>query len=58
LSLSHDTLVMIDDLNLVGVSVSPNETETPLVVDPYAMLPPSLSVQGFQTIPRRRGQIS
>jgi len=57
LSLRHKLLVIVDDLNLVGVAVPPNETKTPLIVDPYAMGSLSFPAQCFQMITRRCGQI-
>jgi hypothetical protein len=49
--------VIVDDLNLVCVSISPNETKTPLIVDPDAMRSLSFPAQCFQTISRRCRQI-
>jgi hypothetical protein len=42
--------VIIHDLNLVGVSFAPNETQTPLIVDPHTVLPFSITVQRFEPI--------
>jgi hypothetical protein len=50
-------LVIIDDLNFVGVSFAPRETKTPLVVDPHAVATLSFPAQCFQTITWRRHQI-
>jgi len=50
--------VIIDDLNVVGVSVKPNKAETPLIVDSYAMLSLPIAAQSFQTIPWRRYQVT
>jgi hypothetical protein len=50
--------VIIHDLNFVSISVAPNEAKTPLVVNSDTVLPLSLAAQGFQTVTRRRCQIS
>jgi hypothetical protein len=50
--------VIVDDRNIVRVSMAPDKAKTPLVVYPYAVLSLSFSMQRFQTIPRRRCQIS
>jgi hypothetical protein len=50
--------VIIHDLDIVCVPFAPNEADTPLVVDPDAVLPLSVAVQGFQAISRRRYQVS
>jgi len=50
--------VIIHDLDIVCVPLEPNEAETPLVVDPNAVLSLSVAVQGFQTIAGRRHQVS
>jgi hypothetical protein len=50
--------VIIHDLDIVCVPFTPNEAETPLVIDPNAVLSLSVAVQGFQTISRRRHQVS
>jgi hypothetical protein len=50
--------MIIDDFDLVSVSVPPSETKTPLVVDPNAMVPLSFPLQSFQTIARRCSQIA
>jgi hypothetical protein len=50
--------VIIDDLNIVRIAFSPNETETPLVIDPNAILARSVAMQRFQAISWWRPQIS
>jgi hypothetical protein len=50
--------MIVHDLNLIGVSLVPNEAETPLVVDPYAVLPFSITVQRFQSVSRRCRHVS
>jgi hypothetical protein len=51
-------LVVVYDLNLVGISIPPNEAETPLLVDSHAVFSLSVPVQCFQAIPRWRCKIS
>jgi hypothetical protein len=50
--------VVVHDLDVVGISVTPYKTKTPLVVDPDTVLPLPLAAQGFQTVSRRRCQIA
>jgi hypothetical protein len=49
--------MIVDDLNVVGVPFAPDKAKTPLVVDPNAVLPLSVTVQSFQAISRRRHQV-
>jgi hypothetical protein len=51
-------LVIIHNLRFVRVPFPPNKTETPLVVDPNAVLPLPVAAQCLQPIPRRRCQIA
>src|SRR5260370_35316652 len=46
--------VIIDDFHVVTMPVAPNETNPPLLVDPYGVLPLPVTSQGFQLIPSRR----
>jgi hypothetical protein len=50
--------VIVHDLDLVGVSVVPDEAHTPLIVDPHAVLPPSLARERLETIARWCPQIA
>jgi len=50
--------VIIHDFDLVRVALAPYETYPPLVINPNAVLPFSVSAQAFQPIPRWRGQIA
>jgi hypothetical protein len=34
----EDRLVVVDDLDFVGMAILPNETDSPLIVDPNAEL--------------------
>jgi len=50
--------VIVHDLSVVRVPVPPSKAETPLVIDPNAVLPLAIAAQGFQSIPRRRRQVA
>jgi hypothetical protein len=49
--------MIIHDLNVIRVCFSPNKAETPLIVDPDAVLSSSIAVQQFQPISRRSSQV-
>jgi hypothetical protein len=49
--------MIIYNFNFAGVSASPYKTDSPLLVNPDAMLPLSLALQSFQPISRRNHQI-
>ena len=38
-------LVVIDDLDVEGVTVPPNETDPKLIIDPNAVLPHSIALE-------------
>jgi hypothetical protein len=44
--------MIINDLNLVGAILGPNETDAPLLVDPDAVLASSVPAKQLQTISR------
>ena len=48
--------MIIDDFHVITMPVAPNETNPPLLVDPYGVLPLPVTSQGFQLIPWRRRQ--
>src|SRR3954464_1072604 len=50
------TSVIVHDLDLFCASVSPSETQAPLIVDADAVLAGAIPVQGLQAIAGRRGQ--
>ena len=50
--------MVVDDFNLVSVSLSPHEADTPLIVDPNAMLAFSIPVKSFEPIPGWRREIT
>ena len=51
-------LVIVHNLNFVSVALSPHEAETPLLVNPNAMLPLSVAMQCFQAIAGRSSQVA
>jgi hypothetical protein len=50
--------VVVHDLNVVGISITPHKTKTPLVVDSDTVLPLPLAAQGLQTVPWWRCRIA
>jgi hypothetical protein len=52
--LAHDSpLMVVDNLNVIDVSISPDETDSPLVVYPYDVLSLPLAGQCLESIPGR-----
>jgi hypothetical protein len=51
-------LVIVHDLDFVNVALSPHEAETPLVVNPNAILPFAIPMQCLQAIAGRSCQIA
>jgi hypothetical protein len=49
--------VVIDNLNVMSVPGSPAEADTPLLVDPDAMLSLSVPTKSLQAVARRDSQI-
>ena len=45
--------MIVDDLDIVGITVSPEEADAPLVVDPNAVGSGAIALQGFQLVARR-----
>ena len=50
-------VVVVDNLDVVGVPISPCKADTPAVIDSNAILSCSIPCQLFQTIGRRKLQI-
>jgi hypothetical protein len=50
--------VVIHDLNVVRISISPHEAKPPLVIDPDAVLALPVTTQSFQTVAGRCCQIA
>jgi len=49
--------MIIRNLHVVGVSVAPHKTDTPLVVDAYTVLPRTVTFQLMNSVTRRHFQI-
>jgi hypothetical protein len=49
--------VIVNDLNIVGVGSFPAKADSPLIIDPNAVLPLSIAAELLKTIPRRNAQI-
>jgi hypothetical protein len=49
--------MVVDDLDVVPVTVSPDEAQAPLVVDSNAVLPRAISLQGFEPVSGKRSEI-
>lgn len=49
--------MIVDNLDLVGMAVLPHETDPPLVIDPDAMLPLSVTSQCLESIAWRHPQV-
>ena len=49
--------MIVDNLDLPGVTVTPNDVDTPLLVDANAMLPKSVVTKSFQPVAGRYPQI-
>jgi hypothetical protein len=50
--------VVIDNFQILGPAVAPHEADTPLIVDPDAVLARPIAPQGLKPIPGRRAQIA
>jgi hypothetical protein len=51
-------LVIVDNLDIVGIAVVPTKTEPPLVIDANAVLAFSVGSQRFQSVSGRARHIS
>ena len=49
--------MVVDDLNVKGIVSFPPKANSPLIVDSNAVLSCALSLQSFQSVPRRRSKI-
>ncbi|CCV14187.1 hypothetical protein MESS4_650011 [Mesorhizobium sp. STM 4661] len=49
--------MVVDDLHVFGTGSGPSETDTPLVVDAYRMLPGAASFQSFEVVSGRRSKV-
>lgn len=50
--------MVIDDLNLVSVSLPPDKTDPPLVANPDAVLPLAIAMKRFEPIAGRRREVA
>jgi hypothetical protein len=50
--------MVIGDFDLFRPSVAPDEANTPLIVDPDAVLPSAIPFQGLKVVARGRPQIA
>ena len=49
-------LVIIDDFHIIAMAITPNKTDSPLIIDTNRVLPFPTASQCFQLISRRRSQ--
>jgi len=49
--------VVIGYLNIVGITVTPSEADAPLIVDPNAVLPSTISFELLKSVPWWQPQI-
>src|SRR5688500_6379247 len=49
--------VIVGDLDVVGIALAPDEADTPLIVDPNAVLPAAIALQSLHAVARRHAQI-
>lgn len=49
--------MIVNDLDLMRIARIPDEADPPLIVDPDAVLPSSISLQFLQPIPERNPKI-
>jgi hypothetical protein len=49
--------MIVRNFHIVGVTIHPPEANAVLVIDPYRMLPASISLQGMQIEPGPRTKI-
>jgi hypothetical protein len=49
--------MVVDYLNIFGISINPTETNAKLIVNANAMLTGTVPFQQFQMIPRRISQV-
>jgi hypothetical protein len=49
--------VVVDEFDIISTSVLPREADSPLVVDPDAVLPPSVALERLEAVARRNPQV-
>jgi hypothetical protein len=50
--------VVVNDFNLVRISISPYEADAPLIIDSNAVLALAIAAQAFEPVSSRSGQIA
>jgi hypothetical protein len=55
--ISPSVLVVIHNLNVMRIAVTPREADAPLVIDSNAIRPRAVSLQQFKLIPGRHAKI-
>lgn len=48
--------MIVNNIDLIGMAVLPDETDPPLCIDADAVLAPAISLQGLQPVARREAQ--
>jgi hypothetical protein len=56
-AIEHLPLVVVNDLDIEGISIPPHETEAPWVVDPDAVLTRPITAEALGMVPRRAPKI-
>src|SRR5579872_2429172 len=49
--------MVVDDFDVMRLAISPNEANSPLVVDPNTMLPGAVALEGLQAVAGRNSKI-
>ena len=50
--------MVVAEFNIMGIAISPNEADAPLIVDADAVLSRAIAFQGFQAVAGRQGQVA
>ncbi len=57
LRLHCDPLVIIDNLDVVRIAITPHKTDAPLVIDPNAVRPGAIALEQFHLVAGRYAKI-
>jgi len=49
--------MVVDNLDVIDITLGPDKTNSPLIVDSNTVLPPSIPSQDFQAVSRRNPEI-
>lgn len=49
--------MVINDFNSFGPCMSPGKTDSPLIINSYAMLPSPITFESFQAVTRGHSQV-